>query len=312
MVTVSLEIRETGLSGFLPAETLDVDAESVDETIADLFATTNPEMDARVLVDGELRGYRNPSMAAGGVLMHPLPAGAGFIEMVYVPPGTFVRGCDTSVYPDERPQGLVTVTRGYFIAKYPTLVREFRAFVDATSYVTTAEQRGDTKTWRSPGFEQGDDHPVVCVSWHDAVAFCVWAGLRLPTEAEWEYAARGTDGRKYPWGNKEPDDSRIVWSGNNIRSGTAPVGEHLAGASPFGVHDLSGGVWEWCADWYSSEGYGPETIDPQGAEQGTDCSLRGGCLWHYRDAYVRAAFRVGFAPDSVIDGIGFRSARVEM
>ncbi len=162
---VTLEIRETGLSGFLPAETLDVDAESVDDTIADLFATANPEMDARVLVDGALRGYRNPKMDAGDVLMHPLPAGSGFVEVVYVPPGTFVRGSDTSEYSDERPQALITITRGYFVAKYPTLVREFRAFVDATSYVTTAEQKGESQTWRSPGFEQADDHPAVCVSW---------------------------------------------------------------------------------------------------------------------------------------------------
>ncbi len=311
MVTVSLEVRETGLSGFLPAETLDVDAESVDETIADLFATTNPEMDARVMVDGALRGYRNPEMAAGDVLMHPLPAGAGFIEMVYVPAGTFVRGCDTSTT-DERPQALITITRGYFIAKYPTLVREFRAFVDATSYVTTAEQKGESQTWRSPGFEQTDDHPVVCVSWHDAVAFFEWAGLRLPAEAEWEYAARGADGRKYPWGNEAPDDSRLVWSGNNRRRGTAPVGEHPAGASPFGVHELSGGVWEWCDDWYSREGYGPETIDPQGGTQGTTRSLRGGCWWDSLADCVRAADRYGYAPDDAYDGIGFRSARGEM
>ena len=291
MSTVALEVRETGLSCFLHAETLDVEPASVGDTIADLFATANPEMDARVLVDGKLRGYRNPEMSAGGALMHPLPAGAGFVEMVYVPPGTFVRGSDTSRMADERPQALITITRGYFIAKYPTLVREFRAFVDATGYVTTAEKKRGERTWRSPRFDQADNHPVVCVSWHDAVAFCEWAGLRLPTEAEWEYAARGTDGRKYPWGNKEPDD---------------------AGASPFGVHGLAVNVWEWCDDWYDENRYGDETIDPQGAEQGTDCSLRGGCLWHYRDAYVRAAFRVGFAPDSVIDGIGFRSARVEM
>ena len=129
MSTVALEVREVGPECFMRSDTYDVAPESVDDTIVDIFATTNPEMDARVLVDGTLRGYRNPEMSAGGALMHPLPAGAGFVEMVYVPPGTFVRGCDTSDCADERPQALVTITRGYFIAKYPTLVREFCAFV---------------------------------------------------------------------------------------------------------------------------------------------------------------------------------------
>ena len=312
MSTVALEVRETGLSCFLHAETLDVEPASVGDTIADLFATANPEMDARVLVDGKLRGYRNPEMSAGGALMHPLPAGAGFVEMVYVPPGTFVRGSDTSRMADERPQALITITRGYFIAKYPTLVREFRAFVDATGYVTTAEKKRGERTWRSPRFDQADNHPVVCVSWHDAVAFCEWAGLRLPTDAEWEYAARGTDGRTYPWGEEAPDDTRLVWSGNNRRRGTAPVGEHPAGASPFGIHDIAGNVWEWSADWYDENGYGAETVDPQGPTQGQYRSLRGGCWGDYHSDVVRAASRGRYAPVVVIVGIGFRSARGEM
>lgn len=163
MTTVTVEVRETGLGCFLHAETQNVEPASVGDTIADLFAAAHPEMDARVLVDGALRGYRNPAMRAGGVLMHPLPQGAGFVEMVYVPAGTFLRGCDTSSWADEQPEARVEITRGFFVAKYPTRLREFRAFVDATGHVTTAEVEGDERTWQSPGFEQGDDHPVVCV-----------------------------------------------------------------------------------------------------------------------------------------------------
>jgi formylglycine-generating enzyme required for sulfatase activity len=313
MTTVALEVRETGFACFLRAETHDVAPASVDDTAVDLFASANPELDARVLVDGALRGYRNPAMAAGSVLMHPLPLGAGFVEMVYVPPGTFLRGCDTSSWAEERPEALVTLTRGFFVAKYPTLVREFHAFVEATGHVTTAEREGDEQTWRSPDFEQADDHPVVCVSWHDSVAFGAWAGLRLPTEAEWEYAARGTYGRTYPWGDELPDDTRLAWSGGDTRrSGTAPVGEHPAGASPFGVHDLAGTVLEWAADWYDEKGYGTETVDPTGARQGTNRAIRGGCWWDDHAADVRAAYRYWYVPDGRFDSIGFRAARWEM
>lgn len=313
MTTVTIEVRETGLGCFLHAETQNVEPASVGDTIADLFAAAHPEMDARVLVDGALRGYRNPAMRAGGVLMHPLPEGAGFVEMVCVPPGTFFRGCNTSPRADERPEALVTLTHGFFMAKYPTLVREFRAFADVTGHVTTAETEGDERTWRSPGFEQTDDHPVVCVSWHDAVAFGAWAGLRLPTEAEWEYTARGTYGRAYPWGNEPPDDTRLAWSGSGTsRRGTAAVGTRHAGASPFGVHDLAGNAWEWSADWYDENGYGSKMVDSTGAERGTLRALRGGCWWNVHTDYVRAAIRFRYRPSDHGDGVGFRAARGEM
>ncbi len=139
---------------------------------------------------------------------------------------------------------------------------------------------------------------------HDAAAFCKWAGTRLLTEAEWEYVARGSEGRKYPWGNQEPDANRLHWSGNTRQTGTCSVGEHPAGASPLGVHDLSGNVWEWCADWYAP--YDPaRATSPR---QGSYRVLRGGCWVRSSAVIVRAANRYSWDPSIANFGVGFRVA----
>ena len=309
MFTVALESRNPGIDDYRLVESSDVSEESLADAIEDMRAAAHPELDSRILVDGALRGYCAPVMPAGGVLLHPLPRGAGFIEMVAIPAGEFTRGCDTSLWSDERPEARITMS-AYLIARHPTTVGQFRAFVEATGHVTTAETERSSQTWRAPGFEQTDDHPVVCVSHHDATAFCAWAGLRLPTEAQWEYAARGTDGRTYPWGEETPDDTRLWWSGTTRRNGTCPVGEHPAGASPFGVHDLAGNVWEWVADWHDDRGYDPaQTADPTGAKQGSCRALRGGCWYNSKSGDVRAAARIRGGP-AVWGGVGgFRASR---
>ena len=222
-------------------------------------------------------------------------------EMVWVPAGEFLMGStDDEGVRDERPQRKVYLD-GYWMYKTEVTVAQYRKFCKATN-----REMPEAPEW---GWKE--DHPVVNVSWHDAVDYAKWAGASLPTEAQWEKAARGTDGRVFPWGN-EWDAGACANSVSWSLKGTKPVGSCPAGASPYGCVDMAGNAWEWCADWYDEAYYGNEapSRNPPGPASGSDRVLRGGS-WHL-DYFVffRCAYRISFSPDLRSgDFGGFRCSR---
>ena len=224
-------------------------------------------------------------------------------EFVWVPAGQFIMGSNEG-FLDERPQRRVYLD-GYWIGKYEVTVAQFRRFCEATG----------REMPRAPEWGWQDAHPVANVTWHDAAAYAEWSGCRLPTEAEWEKAARGADGRLYPWGNVWDVENCNNYSDHNPagdgyqQTQTAPVGSYPSGASPYGCLDMAGNVWEWCRDWYSSTYYSvsPST-DPQGSTSGSVRVLRGGS-WNSYDDLCRAAFRYDNSPSFTYDSSGFRLAR---
>ncbi len=220
--------------------------------------------------------------------------------MVKIPAGPFTMGSDNGAE-DEAPAHQVDLP-AFEIDKFEVTNADFAQFVKAAGYQTDAEKEGRTKNWRSVA-EGKDNHPVVFVSWNDATAYCQWVGKRLPTEAEWEKAARGTDGRTYPWGN-EWDPSKVNAKETGLR-GTAVVGSFGAGASPYGVEDMAGNVWEWTADWY--EAYPGSTYKSDYFGQKFKV-LRGGAWFETAD-FVRTTVRNANSQTAANDDIGFRCAR---
>lgn len=220
-------------------------------------------------------------------------------QMVEIPGGSFTMGSDTGG-PDSKPAHKVDVS-AFHIDTFEVTNSDFKAFVDATGFKTDAEKSGD-KPWTAYA-EGKENHPVVKVSWNDASAFCKWAGERLPTEAEWEMAARGTDGRAYPWGS-DWDPKKVNGKEAGIR-GTTAVGSYPGGASPFGVMDLGGNVWEWTAtiaDHYpgntaASKLYGSNVY-----------IIRGGGWFDVKDQ-IASYYRNSAVPTTANDDLGFRCAR---
>ena len=205
------------------------------------------------------------------------------------------------------------------IGKYPVTVGQFMRFVEDGGYE-------DKRHWIHGGFGEFKEHeewqnqrefvtrPFVNVSWYEACAYCKWAGGRLPTEAEWERAARGPDAvyRKYPWGNKEPDGETANFEMSNIKHVT-PVGIFPENASQEGVVDMAGNVWEWCADWISGDYYNicekkGVIKDPKGPEKGDGRVVRGGSFNDYR-LNMRCANRVRVNPQVRVNYVGFRVVR---
>ena len=232
-------------------------------------------------------------------------------EMVYIPPGEFLMGADSD--PDakknEKPSHKVYLD-GFYIYKYEVTYRQFKKFLRETGY----KPLGNWKRGDKPGRE---DHPVMYTTYPDVEEYCRWAKVKLPTEAQWEKAARGTDGRKFPWGEKwNPENcNNADLSGKQILSamadihngrGTLPVGSVPGDMSPYGVMDMAGNINEWCRDWYKSGYYkkSPEK-NPQGPEKGTERSTRGGA-WSMKMQRCRATSRWSGSVESNLDDYGFR------
>ena len=260
-----------------------------------------------------------PVAVAALIALLPLKAPAELeLTLIRIPGGTFTMG-DPAGEPDEAPR---TVRLAPFrLMRFEVTNLEFADFAASTGTLTDAERVGAGYVWtgrwrtaagadwRHPhGPESSvvgrDDHPVVQVSARDAARFCAHYGLRLPSEAEWEFAARGTDGRRYPWGDASPEEAgrrranfgTLSCCAPDARDGflkIGPVGRFPSGASPFGIHDMAGNVWEWTASAYPGR---PDYT-----------SLRGGG-WGNDPYGLRVSYRHGNPPDIGLDMVGFRCA----
>jgi formylglycine-generating enzyme required for sulfatase activity len=221
--------------------------------------------------------------------------------MFYVPGGTFQMGSDRGdpgAEADEFPQHSVTLD-GFWIDQTEVTNIQFRQCFEAGPCVAPMMCTDGEPTF---GVASRADHPVVCVDWYGAAAYCKWAGARLPTEAEWEYAARGRDSLVYPWGNDPPDSTLLNYAVS--MGATRKVGSYPDGASWCGALDMAGNVSEWVADWYDDYPYEVQT-NPTGPETGHWRVQRGGG-WPYSREIVRAANRDHWSPSIGMSFMGFR------
>jgi len=278
--------------------------------------------------------------AAAMVLAALLPASVRAADYVYLPAATFEMGCvpkDAACHKDEHPRHTVAFSAGFWMGRTEVTVDDFRAFAAATGYRTLAESDGwsyvvEKRILQKPGlkWDSAADGklPVAHVSWYDAASYCAWSGGRLPTEAEWEYAARGgVAGARYVWGDGAtpqvggrklanvwdesvktiyPNEKGIVAGYDDGYPRLAPAGRFAPNA--FGLHDMAGNLMEWCADWYNTFTYAASGQDPRGPSMAGERVLRGGS-WNDGPDYLRLSDRFGYMPSLHSDSIGFRCAR---
>jgi formylglycine-generating enzyme required for sulfatase activity len=289
---------------------------------------------------------RDGAAATGGASAAGIPAPAGSVStadarcpagMLPVPGGAYFMGADDGASA-EKPAHAVRIMP-YCIDRFEATVDDYKSCSDVGDCKrawTTNEWRGITQKDRDaydPLCNATDParrakHPINCVDWEMADRFCKKRGKRLPSEAEWEFAARGPDGRRYPWGDEAPSELRLnacgsecaewgrahqidlpsMYAASDGWANTAPVGSFPKGASPYGVEDVVGNVWEWVADWYG--GYTKDEItDPRGPGEGTERVIRGGAWNGAEPTWVRPTFRYKNKPDERSHGIGMRCAK---
>ncbi len=223
--------------------------------------------------------------------------------MVYVPAGWSWMGCspkDSNCNNDEKPYHRVYLD-AYYIDRNDVTVNEYTRCVNAGR--CTKPDTGKGCNW---GMNGRGSNPINCVDWNQSVAYCQWAGGKLPTEAQWEKAARGTNGRIYPWGDVWDPAKACV----NLQS-TCPAGSYPQGASPYGVMDMAGNVCDWCSDWYGASYYGTSPDhDPQGpAKPDAGQRVLGGGSWAGNLLQLRTSYRGNYIPSGSDVTIGFRCVR---
>jgi formylglycine-generating enzyme required for sulfatase activity len=310
-------------------------------------------------------GGQEPATKATGADAPPSVTNTVGMKLVKIPAGEFVMGDNDTleelarVYPRYRgpridvltdePPHKIRITRPFYMGAHEVTIGQFKRFVADTGFKTEPERDGtggwgiDLKnkvwsdgrrkeySWRNPGFPQGDDHPVVNITWADAVEFCRWlsrkegATYRLPTEAEWEYACRAGTNTRYHFGDdpaKLPEYANTYdassarafpeWADWAVKGDdgfpfTAPVGSFKPNA--FGLYDMHGNVWEWCSDFYGEDYYKQSPVDdPKGPPSGRRHSRRGGG-WHVWPLYCRSCYRNYNTPQSRYLNLGLRVVR---
>jgi formylglycine-generating enzyme required for sulfatase activity/serine/threonine protein kinase len=268
-------------------------------------AAQKPRQDKEVPAQqGSRQNAQAPSNAAEPTVGDVRANGKDGLKYVPIPAGTFEMGCvpgDSECSADESPRHSVTLSRSFWLGQTLVTVAAYARFASAAAR-TMPEAPPFNVNWSL------EDHPIVNVNWHDAAAFCEWSGGRLPTEAEWEYAARGgKEGRRYPWGDSlRHDDANYSGTGGRDQwANTSPVGSFAANG--YGLYDMAGNTWEWCSDWYGSYSSDPMR-DPHGPPTGSLRVLRGGS-WHFNPRSLRISFRDTGAPAGRHNGVGFRCSR---